>query len=48
MTNIIYEVGLYKDKKWAVFCYGPNVWYFPTENTKEAAERYAKHLNKSV
>ena len=48
MANIIYEVGLYKDKEWAVFCYGPNVWYFPTENTKEAAERYAKHLNKSV
>lgn len=48
MEKVTYEVGLYQGKKWAVFCYGPNVWYFPKENTKEGAERYAKRLNESA
>ena len=48
MAQVYYEAGLYQGKEWAVFSYGSNVWYFPVENTKEAAERYAKRLNEAA
>lgn len=48
MAQVYYEAGLYNEKEWGVFSYGSCVWYFPNENTQEAAERYAKRLNEAA
>lgn len=45
-----YEIGLYRDSsgknRWAVWSKAANVWYFPNQYGKRAAQRLARNLNK--
>ena len=45
MKKIYFEVGRYKNKRWAVCAFPSCVWYFPKKAGMAGAEELAKRLN---
>ena len=45
MKKTFFEVGKYKNKRWAVCAFPACVWYFPQKAGRAGAEELARRLN---